>query len=153
MSYRVIFKGDAPARLVDIECHNCALLQEDVWRDEIPSRCPRCGTGELIEVYRRSAMLDFHDTKPLEIPGVAKFKSYRAMEAWEKRHDKTVMTANAWEQLPVDTSEERLARGDATRKEAIKKTHNKLKYGHMKPAEYKPESEILWDHPKVAEAK
>ena len=153
MSYRVIVKGDAPQRLIDVECHSCLLLQEDVWKDEVDVRCPRCGENDVIEVYRRSAALDFYDTKPLEIPGVAKFKSHRAMEAWEKRHNKTVMTPNAWEQLPVDTSEERLARGDASLKEAIKKTHYKLKHKTMKPAVYEPESKILWDSPKVAEAK
>lgn len=152
MSYRVIVKGTPSPRMVDIECHNCGLVLEDVWRDEIEPQCRRCGTGTMIEVWRRSATLDFHDTKPIEADGV-KFKSFRAMEAWEKRHNKTVMTANSWEQLPVDTPQERLSRNDATRAERIRKTHYKLKHGHIKPAQPQPESEILWDNPKIAEAK
>lgn len=152
MSYRVIVTGTPSPRLVDVECHECLLLIEDVWRDEIPPACPRCGTKAMIEVWRSAPTIDFHDTKPIEADGV-KFKSFRAMEKWEKRHNKTVMTANQWEQLPVDTNEERLARGDASRTEAIKKTHYKLKHGHMKPAQYVPESETLWDKPKIAEAK
>ena len=139
--------------MVDVECHSCLLLQQDIWRDEINPRCPRCGVEGVVEVFRRAPVLDFHDTKPLVVDGVGGFKSVRAMDAYEKRHDRTIMTPQEWERLPVDTLEERVEKNTPSRLEAIRKTRYQLKHRHIKPAVYEPESKILWDQPKVAEAK
>ena len=146
MSYRVIVKGDAPARLVDVECHNCRLLQEDVWKDEIDPRCPRCGIQGVVEVYRSAPMIDFRNTKPIKLAGVKrKFTSHREMERWAKENDKTVFPdAKDFESLPHDTPEERIERANGPkRREAIERVAYKLKHGTIKPVVHAPESEVL----------
>lgn len=142
MSYRVIVKGDAPARLVDVECHSCLLLQEDVWKDEIDPKCPRCGAHEVVVVYRSAPMIDFRNTKPIRIPGLKqRFESHRSMEKWAKDNGKTVIpSASEYEQLPVDTPEERIEKiNGPKRREAIAKTKYKLEHGTLKPAAFSKE--------------
>jgi len=132
MSYRVIVKGTACARLVDVECHKCGLLLEDVWRDEIEPSCPECHASEMVEVFRSAPMIDFRNTKPITLPGYQnkKFTSHRSMEAWAKRHNKVVMTENQFEQLPHDTPEERIEKANAPKRtEAIKKATYKIRHG------------------------
>lgn len=133
MSFRVIVKGTPVARLVDVECHKCGLLLEDVWRDEIAPECPEChGAGELLEVFRSAPMIDFRNTKPIRLAGAkGKFTSHRQMEQWAKQNNKTVFpTAREYEMLPVDTPEERIEKANGgKRKEAIARATYKLKHG------------------------
>lgn len=146
MSYRVIVKGDSPARLVDVECHRCGLLQEDVWKDDVTPLCPRCGEMQVVEVFRSAPMLDFRNTNPIRIPGAGqKFESHRQMERWAKQNGKTVIPdAREYEMLSVDTPEERIEKKNgAKRREAIARVKYKLEHGTMKPAAFAPESEVL----------
>jgi hypothetical protein len=139
MSFRVIVSGTPTARLVDVECHACGGVIEDVWRDEIPVKCPGCHLHMgLIEVFRRSPMMDFNGTSPIVVPNgknPLQFSSYTAMEKWQGRHNKSIMTPSQWEQIPSDTPEERIEKKNGIkRKEAIAKTAYKLKHGYLKPA-------------------
>lgn len=115
-----------------MECHECGLLQEDVWKDEIEPMCPKCHTRSVLEVFRRAPMVDFRNTTPIRIPGVKrKFTSHREMESWAKLNGKTVIpSAREYEMLPVDTPEERIEKANgAMRREAIKKVAYRLKHG------------------------
>jgi hypothetical protein len=132
MSYRVIVKGTPNARLVDVECHRCGLLLEDVWRDEIQPECPECNASEMVEVFRSAPMIDFKNTKPIRLAGVnQKFESHRAAEKWSKDHNKTFFpTAREYEMLPVDTPEERIEKANGSkRREAISRAKYKLQHG------------------------
>jgi hypothetical protein len=141
MSYRVIVKGTPNARLVDVECHRCGLLLEDVWRDEIEPECPECNATEMVEVFRSAPMIDFRNTSPIRIPGVkGKFESHREMERWAANYrdpqtgehkPKTVIpNAREFEMLPVDTPEERIEKANGPkRREAIAKAKYKLQHG------------------------
>ena len=131
MSYRVIVTGTPPSRLVDVECHECGLLQEDVWRDEVDKVCPKCHTSSVLEVFRRAPMVDFRNTSPIRIPGVKqKFTSHREMESWAKINGKTVIpNAREYEMLPVDTPEERIEKSNGPkRREAVKKAMYSLRH-------------------------
>ena len=131
MSFRVIVKGTSPARLIDIECHNCGLLIEDIWKDQIDPECPECKTVSMLEVFRRAPMVDFRNTKPIRIPGLKQtFTSHREMESWAKVNDKTVIpSAREYEMLPVDTPEERIDKANGPKRhEAVKKAMYSLRH-------------------------
>ena len=135
MSYRVVVKGTACARLVDVECHKCGLLLEDVWRDEIEPECPECHAKEMVEVFRTAPMIDFRNTKPIKLMGQKEtFTSHREMERWAKNHNKTVLPdAKDFESLPYDTPEERIEKTNGPkRKAAIEKATYKLRHPEVK---------------------
>jgi hypothetical protein len=153
MSFRVIMKGTPSPRMIDVECRSCGELFEDLWKDDFEAsdkKCRVCENGSMVEVFRRSAHTDFHDTKPIFVPGFRKghqhFTSHIAMERYAKENGKVVIdNASKWEQLPVDTPEDRIDRHEketGARQRALNKARYRLSHGYQDHAPLTQEKDL-----------
>jgi hypothetical protein len=140
MSFKVVMKGAPTRRLTDIRCEECGDLVEDVWKDEFEAsdkKCQVCENLSMVAVLR-APHNDFHDTKPIFIPGFEQghqhFSSHLAAERYAKAHNKTIIpNASKWEQLPVDTPEERINRHEketGARQKALDRAGYRLSHGY-----------------------
>ena len=138
MSYSVKITGAPSRRLTDIRCESCQMLIEDVWKDEFEESDRKCECGGELVAVLRAPHNDFHDTKPIFIPGFVPghqhFSSHLAAERYAKQNNKTIIAnASKWEQLPVDTPEERIDRHEretGARQKALDRAKYRLSHGY-----------------------
>lgn len=136
--FKVKISGTPSIRFADVECTECGHLTEDVWKDEFEAsdkKCQACENGVMVEVFRTAPHTDFHDTKKIFVPGFEKghqtFSSHREVEQYAASRGKVVMTKDQWEQLPIDTPEERMEKNLAPlREKAFEKTKYRLEHGY-----------------------
>ncbi len=116
-------------RLVDVKCARCNYIKYDVWDDEVPRACVTCG-GAMTLVLTRPPAVDARD--PFRNPslGGGEFSSHHEEKQYATLTGQELITPKEAATRRHQTTEERLARNDSAKREAVSKSLYRLRHGY-----------------------